>query len=282
MHHRGALTLMVLSAGTALGCMVAAACGSFSGGETPATEVADALIESSGDTPDVRDGGPQSDGGGDAATDGACKQGRDNRLVLRVGPVCIDALEVLVEKYGLFVDASAAVPDAGITACSGNNIHPGGPCAPAASDTPQRCVDWCDAYEYCEWAGKHLCGAIGGGPLRLADANSAKRDAWYRACAGADGGRMYAYGNVYDMTACQTEGSDVTDVGSKARCTTPEGVLDLIGNAREWIDSCEDPGSTCMNRGGVFSGGNNARCGLGQMIGRSVTSDEIGFRCCSD
>jgi sulfatase modifying factor 1 len=282
---RRVLALILLGVASGAGCVLAVACSSFGGGdsEPPTGDAAlEAAAESqANDAPVVIDGGP--DVAPDAGPDGACKGGTDNRPVVRVGPICIDATEVSVEKYAAFVAASPATPDGG-PLCAGNDIHVPGGCGPsAASDSPQTCVDWCDAYEYCAWAGKHLCGAIAGGPLLVADEDKIKRDAWFRACAGEDGGRAFPYGNVFDATVCQTQGA-VTDIGSKTGCKTPEGVLDLSGNAREWIDSCDDPliNNGCRNRGGSYNSGSNAVCTGSQSLARNAVSPEVGFRCCSD
>ena len=57
-------------------------------------------------------------------------------------------------------------------------------------------------------------------------------DAWFRACAGEDGGRAHPYGVAYDGGTCQTSSGVATDVGTHPWCRTPEGVLDLRPFAR--------------------------------------------------
>ncbi len=286
--HRRAPTLFVLSVGcmAALACMAAAACASFT--SDPAAVPADALAEGEG-------GGGDGDGDGDATSspdaatpdaspDGACKGGTDGRPVVRAAGVCMDVTEVTVGAYNAFVMADASpTPDAG--RCKDNAIAARNCGGPNGTNDPRDCVNWCDAFAYCEWAGKRLCGATDGGALRGPDINNPAFDAWFRACAGEDGGRAYPYGVAYDGGTCQTSSGVATDVGTHPQCRTPEGVLDLSGNLAEWIDSCtgDEPASDCFVHGGSFTDSDRARCDLKEKVARLNSNQTvIGFRCCSD
>ena len=163
--------------------------------------------------------------------------------------------------------------------------------------TPVQGVDWCDAWAYCRWAGKRMCGAPGGGPATYAftanDTTSAegKRtdNEWSIACNGG-GVRQWPYGDTQDETACNTrQKEDQTarpagPIGAYPGCVTPEGVFDLSGNVHELIAMCD--GETgrddmCIVAGGgtnVF--GYYADCGLNQA--RRGTRNILGFRCCGD
>ena len=265
--------------------LVAFACTTFDSDATTPDSEGGPVVTTDSAPEAARDTGSDAPVPVDAGSDGACKGGTDQRPVARIaaGLGCIDVREVSVGDFDKFLATAPPVKDAG--ACAMNAPAVDTSCAnnDGPSDSPRNCVDWCDAVAYCAWAGKHLCGKSEGGPMKTADVNTAN-DAWYRACAGDAGARLYPYGNDYDGGACTTEQNVFNDVGAKPDCRTPEGVLDLTGNANEWIDSCVSEAGTadCLTRGGDYGGGYQATCKSFKQFQRGSTISQLGFRCCSD
>lgn len=104
-------------------------------------------------------------------------------------------------------------------------------------------VDWCDAYAFCQWSGKDLCGATSGGPIATASARDTKKSMLPSTCS-REGTRSFPYGNTFDAKACNGQGPGVGDtvpVGTTPTCEGGyAGVFDLSGNVAEWINSCDD------------------------------------------
>jgi formylglycine-generating enzyme len=199
----------------------------------------------------------------------------------------IDSTEVSKAQYDVFLNAKGGDTSGQIAECSWNDSYaPNGTAVDA--ERPIVNVDWCDAAAYCAWADKRLCGAIGGGALAAADLNSPTKAQWYLACAGADNER-YPYGGFTlkpDYCNEYFSGS-MADVGKFEQCEGHyAGIFDLVGNAAEWIDSCNTSDGTdraldeCQLSGGSYIK-DTYTCQTYFTSPRSQGANVFGVRCCS-
>ena len=160
---------------------------------------------------------------------------------------------------------------------------------PFAPRKPIRCVDFCDAEAFCQYAGKRLC--YGGGTA-LQGPRGFPRE-WVLACTnGLE--TVYPWGddatggdcNVGAPPDCVDCGAYV--VGHQQLCRNANGVTDLLGNIAEWTFSCnfvpvgqESTPSGCMVRGGGFDQPLQA-CSGEAVVPNDSRRGNLGFRCCSD
>ncbi len=219
---------------------------------------------------------------------------------------CIDTTEVTQAQYAEFLGDSGTAHVEPPAECSWNTtVEPNaalGTCTEETydpvtmADRPVVCVDWCDAYAYCDWAGKRLCGHVDGGPLdRTLDGLNHQLSQWFNACSDS-GEYTFPYGSDFDLDACNAwDGAydETVPVASMADCHGSgrlADVFDLSGNVSEWEDACDDQsgaGDYCPMRGGSFHGGTgsgSADCGSGmESVPRNNSGNfSIGFRCCAD
>jgi sulfatase modifying factor 1 len=211
-----------------------------------------------------------------------------------VANYCIDSTEVTNADYRAFLIDVRSRPPTQDTWCSWNtDFEPFGGAdgsVNASPDVPVTGVDWCDAYAYCSWAGKHLCGRIGGGPNNFENFERDDTSEWFNACS-SHRTLEYPYGATYDARACAGADSPrgLGAVGSIATCKTPTGAFDLSGNVWEWEDSCATvtgASDTCRARGGSYETGETllackADSATYGPLRRSTVDASLGFRCCS-
>ncbi|MCC6214610.1 MAG: SUMF1/EgtB/PvdO family nonheme iron enzyme [Polyangiaceae bacterium] len=220
------------------------------------------------------------------------------------GEYCIDATEVTNVQYETFV--AVAGTSGQITACTGNTTFtPSASCSTGDYDPqfrphhPVTCVDWCDAYAYCAWAGKRLCGGIGGATLATTDFDDTTKSEWFNACS-KGGSRQFPYGNTYIGDWCwglDIASSHTTSVSNVTTCQGGyTGLFHLSGNAWEWENSCSS--DQCTIRGGGWlqydvpgSSGFTLRCNSAAagasnpsppLANRMSVDRGRGFRCCAD
>jgi formylglycine-generating enzyme required for sulfatase activity len=230
-------------------------------------------------------------------------------VMVRVGTesnnFCIDSSEVTVKQYTEFTTAKGTDVSGQPKQCSWNTSY--APAAGGPDEIPIAGVDWCDAYAYCKWAGKRLCGKHANGkyagPVPTADLLAFTSHEWLVACSNL-GQLRYPYGSLQQPTTCNTGENDAgrtLAVKSKASCQGGfTGVYDMVGNVWEWFDGpCNPPDAgpdaaaavdagpqkdECVVKGGSFlEVGANLDC---RVNGLGATRDrrgiEIGVRCCSD
>jgi formylglycine-generating enzyme required for sulfatase activity len=209
-----------------------------------------------------------------------------------VSSFAIDRVEVTVAAYRACVQAGACAP-APLTVTDGRFL---GPTMPVTS------VSWSEAASYCSWRGARL----------------PSEAEWERAARGTDG-RVWPWGNVLRPNAfnhgrfagpddaggdfvalIRPDASDgatfVEPVGAHPDAASPDGVLDMAGNAMEWTDDFYRPeppqaSSTVNPRGPdagamrVLRGGSwrqppfFARTSYREAAAPDTRAPEIGFRC---
>ena len=177
------------------------------------------------------------------------------------------------------------------------------PCSMAAASAesgafraskPIRCVDWCDAQAFCQWAGMELCGGLStGGVVRPSDVP----DEWGQACAAPK--ESYPYGPKPESEACNI-GLDSnqcfeilsqsncapTDVDTFDECESPPGNMDMLGNVAEWALQCGNsvppdlPKEKCQTRGGSFEDDLTDVCKTVKNVQRDAREATLGVRCC--
>jgi formylglycine-generating enzyme required for sulfatase activity len=275
---------------------------------------ASADTSDSSETPDVSDASNGSDvsdasyspdvsADGDAqglvdapSLDGGCPVGNPGPAMVRVGTFCIDSTEVTVAQYQQYLTAAGNNPGAQPTTCAQwnttnvpQNWPPFGPTNQALNG-----VNWCQAYLYCAWAGKRMCGSPNGGPADPAAPNSPSSSQWFQACSRNDDGQhKYPYGNTFDPTVCNgVEYEAGAPLSSVQTCQGGyPGIFDMSGNVMEWEDSCQpsptDPSGQfdrCALRGGAFwSAPTQLECALQNTTIRNDQGamNDLGIRCCS-
>jgi formylglycine-generating enzyme required for sulfatase activity len=239
--------------------------------------------------------------------DDGCPPGRHGPTSVRIptsnsaahqGAFCIDSTEVTNAQYQEFLAAASPKSVALPAACSGQmDFLPRDgngnavPFQPGQQDFPVVQVDWCDAYAFCEWAGKRLCGQIGGGALAPGNTETNPTLAqWYDACSNG-GALAYPYGNTYSRTTCggggAGAGSDIGPVQVRPGCVGGyPGIYDMSGSVWEWNDVCEDatPGGSCHVYGGAFDSlmSTELACKGERNWTRTAGAGNIGIRCCED
>jgi formylglycine-generating enzyme len=251
--------------------------GGCEGGPAPAT---DAAADAGTERPDAS--GSLRCNGGTAGPEG-----------LDGGLFCIDATEVTVGQYAVFRNFADAAGQPEV--CAWNvSFVPRFCVAENPGDAPERAVvgvDWCDALAYCRWAGKRLCGKVGGEALDPAARNNPNADEWFGACSNF-GRSLFPYGNSADASACNTgpDSGTIANVGSHPGCAgglAPQ-LHDMVGNAMEWVNECTltdsgPQGQSCHLRGGNYTTPTPiADCDRDEVSDRNATLCTIGFRCCSD
>jgi formylglycine-generating enzyme required for sulfatase activity len=131
---------------------------------------------------------------------------------------------------------------------------------PARADHPVVYVTWAQARSYATWVGGSL-------PTEAQ---------WLRACQGDDG-RTYPWGNqAPDETRANFNWNvgGTMPVGSYPSGASPYGLLDMAGNAWEWVED----GYFIVLGGSFYDGAVNVGCGARSEYVRSYNAYNVGFR----
>jgi formylglycine-generating enzyme len=124
--------------------------------------------------------------------------------------------EVTVDQFRRYVEESGNVP-----------LSWAGGAPPLDLNLPVTGILWKEAVAYCDWYGFRL-------PTEAE---------WEKAARGSDG-RAYPWGSTWHGSLANTEGSGpdrVTRAGAYPDGASPYGLLDMSGNAQEWVADYFDP-----------------------------------------
>jgi sulfatase modifying factor 1 len=260
----------------------------------PSVDLADALAPDMAAPPDLPLDLPPETGP-------ACPPAKGGPALVRADSFCIDSTEVTNQQYAAFLTAKGSDVSGQPAACKWNTSYVPSmdsvawPFLHGRENYPVGNVDWCDAFMFCQWAGKRLCGKVGGGRLTSVDAAAGLTGQWFNACT--NGGRLaFPYGMTLQRAACNidaptTSAMYVEEIKHRATCEGGfPGLFDMGGNLEEWTDACDkDSGSgdSCAIAGSAaFTGDlkpDDISC-HGSVFGqpRNTRYYLLGIRCCAD
>ena len=248
------------------------------------------------DTPDALDGAADVDGDAEAVRCDGGKGAVMVKVTTPSGSYCIDTTETTNAEYNAFLaDPPPFNPQP--AGCEGHSSW--GTPVVGADDVVHGNVTWCDAYAYCKWAGKRLCGHIGDGAVvDWKDVTDPTKGEWVYACISGNSANSYPYGASYDPRVCNSGvgvgGADVGPPKLAAPKSYPDchgfgapfaSIFDMAGNVNEWEDTChlvDGFGLECAIRGGAAGeefGGARESCAE-DPLDSPVQWGTAGIRCC--
>ena len=192
----------------------------------------------------------------------------------------IDQYEVTNARYKACVDAGGCTVPGSFASQTRDSYYNN----PAYTDYPVLEVDWFQANTFCAWEGKRL-------PTEAE---------WEKASRGNSGTHLYPWGNnAPDLTLLNYNSNrgDTTQVGAYPNGASPYGVMDMAGNAWEWVNDwyaesyysispANNPigpatGTVRVLRGGAWNGtDNDVRTASRYNYGYpELRSNTIGIRC---
>jgi len=236
-------------------------------------------------------------------------------------PYCIDEREGTYGEYKEFLAAKGADFSGQPPECDWNDdygpvssevpawsaegipVNYGPPIEDADPDRAVQGVDFCDAWAFCSWAGKRLCGLRGAPPGKVttvdlvvnpetgershAEPVHTVKNEWFNVCS-QGGTTKYPYGDELRPGACfddtqyaaKGEGAwKVRDVaGNDCHGTQPpyDKVFNMSGTST-WVNICSTYSCPTM---GSLGGYEQQQCtGNGAMTPQELHS---GVRCCAD
>lgn len=230
-------------------------------------------------------GSAGASGGTGGSTGNGCPIGRGSEMVRishSMGDYCIDKTEATKGQYAEFRAAMDGDYSGQPDYCSWNSDYSQGSCGNYSPDDnpnlPAGCMDWCDADQFCRWAGKRLCGALGGGANL--DPTLQQPGEWSGACDSASPIPADCNAANQHPVEVTTGCSGLGEFGA---------VTHLIGNVSEWVHECavgfsggEETNSTCNGRGGSFADqASQIQCARTGGASRLSSERFRGVRCCA-
>ena len=183
-------------------------------------------------------------------------------------------------------------------------VYCGPPPAEVSPDQMLGCVDFCDAFAFCSWSGKRLCGLRGADPDKVnmfetggetEEAENKRREIglspnseWFSVCT--QGGKTeFPYGDKYVPGLCWDFSQTYREEGGPFLAHSVNGqdcsgtippydhVYEMIGAAHQWVNICFDS-LWCV----AYGGSTSDSCERSDAIMEPQSLGVVGVRCCAD
>lgn len=199
----------------------------------------------------------------------------DKKKITRLSPFWIDRTEVTVAAYREFVADDFSPPYADLSTCNWSTL--------GNDDLPVNCIDWYQAYKFCDWSHKRL----------------PTMGEWGWAAQGREEQRHYPWGDApppsCELSIVDMDRTDLITgcgrgrawpVGSRPTDVTRDGVFDMLGSVAEKTSTGynDDPKSPRCQMGSNWANRPDTRpiAEMCFVMVYEAYSDKAGVRCVKD